>query len=87
MSYTTYVLADGGFGYEVDRVGIKIRQETIPAVSGNTIMTQVQANKLGDLVDKKIQFRLSPSVTVQQVADLLNNVKTATQIINEDLEV
>ena len=87
MSYTTYVLDDGGFGYEVNSVGIRIRQETIPAVPGNTVMTQEQANKLGELADKKIQFRLNPAITVQQVADLLNEVKTSTQIINEELGI
>lgn len=87
MSYTVFALATSGFGYEVDRFGIKIRQEEIPALPGSTIMTQAQATKLGDLVDKKIQFHLNPAVTVQQVNDLLNSIKTATQIVNEEMGV
>ena len=87
LSYIVFTLAVSGFGYEVNRFGIKIRQEYIPAISGNTIMSQSQANKLGDLVDKKIQFHLNPAVTVQQVNDLLNNIKTATQIVNEELGI
>lgn len=87
MSYTVYALAVSGFGYEVDRFGIKIKQESIPALPGTVIMTQAQATKLGDLVDKKIQFHLNPAVTVQQVNNLLNNIKTATQIVNEELGI
>lgn len=87
MSYTVFALAGSGFGYEVDRFGIKIRQEEMPALSNLIVMTQAQANKLGDLVDKKIQFHLNPAVTVQQVNDLLNNIKTATQIVNDELGI
>lgn len=87
LSYTVFALADGGFGYIVERFGIKIRQEIKPAIAGNIIMTQSQANKIGDLVDKKIQFHLNPAVTVQQVNDLLNNIKTATQIVNDELGI
>lgn len=87
MSYTVFALAVSGFGYEVDRFGIKIRQEEIPALSNLVIMTQAQADKLGDLVDKKIQFHLNPAVTIQQVNDLLNNIKTATQIVNDELGI
>lgn len=85
MSYTVFALAVSGFGYEIDRFGIKIRQEIVPALPGDTIMSALQAQKLGELVDKKIQFHLNPAVTVQQVLDLLNNIKTTTQIVNEEL--
>lgn len=87
MSYAVFALAVSGWGYEVNRFGIKIKQESIPALTGTTIMTQDQANKLGDLVDKKIQFHLNPAVTVLQVNNLLNNIKTATQIVNEELGI
>ena len=54
---------------------------------GNLKLSKSKANKLGDLVDKKIQFHLNPAVTVQQVNDLLNNIKTETQIVNEELGI
>ena len=87
MSYVIYALPSTGYGYEVNRFGIKIKQEEIPALSGSTIMSAIQANKLGDLVDKKIQFHLNPAVTIQQANDLLNNIKTATQIVNDELGI
>lgn len=87
MSYVVYALSSTGFGYEVNKFGIKIKQEVAPALSNNIIMSQSQANKLGDLVDKKIAFHLHPTVTVQQINDLWQNKKTAIQIVNEELGI
>jgi hypothetical protein len=74
-----------GYGYKilVDSKLI-IMQPHKPAISGVQDMTLGEADKIGSLVVAKMNNNLSPSVTVQQISDLLNGTKTIDQIIVEE---
>lgn len=84
---TIFVLPVSGFGYEVDQNGIKIRQESAPALPGDIVMTEQQATLLADLVERKIINHLRPSVTVSQINSLWQGLKTVQQIINDELGI
>lgn len=85
MSYSVYLLANGGYGYEVIHAGITVKQEALPATTGNYLMSQNQANLLGNTVDLKLRNKLRASLTYAQVSNIIEGKKTPIQIVNEEL--
>lgn len=85
MSLNIYVLANGGYGYEVNLRGIVIKQENLPATDGDYQMSQNQATLLGTTVELKLKNRLRASLTFEQMRAIIEGKKTPTQIVNQEL--
>lgn len=84
---SVYAVAGGGFGYQVTMAGQVITQEVLPSTKGVYLMSEQQATILGTTVEKKLKVKLRPSLTDEQVKQLVEGSKTPTQIVNEELGV
>jgi len=77
----------GKFGYEIQIGRSRVKQDHAPALNGLYYMTEAEAQQLADYICSKVDAGLSWSVEVHQVENLWDGVKTAQQLINEELGV
>ena len=70
--YTHVFETESGFGYAIiDHGQILIRQEHIPAIAKEQgFCTATDAERVGDLVLQKINRKLNPAITRQELQEL-----------------
>lgn len=75
----------GKYGYEIQFGRSKIRQEHAPCINGLYYMSQVEAQQLANFIESKMDANLPWGVTLEQVENLWDGVKTSQQLIDEEL--